>query len=127
MEAPPSVRVDKWLWAVRLFKTRPLAADACLAGKVKIAGLPVKPARNVHVGEILTAVAGEITRTVKVVALLDKRVGAKLVADFMADLTPAAELHKPREPNFQAPFQRAKGSGRPTKKERRSFEEYFGG
>lgn len=127
MTAPSSVRLDKWLWAVRLYKTRPLAIEACNGGKVKIAGVAVKPARNVHPGEIITATTGDITRTVKVVALLDKRVGAQLVAHFLEDLTPPEELTKPREPNFQTPFQRPKGSGRPTKKERRNFEEHFGG
>ena len=126
MDAPASVRVDKWLWAVRLYKSRSLAADACNGGKVRINGLPVKPARSIHVGEILHAATGEITRTIKVIALLDKRVGPKVVAGYMEDLTPPEELNKPRQPYFPPPFQRAKGTGRPTKKDRRSFEDYFG-
>ena len=126
MDAPASVRIDKWLWAVRLYSSRSLAADACNAGKVKINGLSVKPARNVHCGELVTAVTGEITRTVRVLGLIDRRVGAKLVPLHLEDLTPPEELNKPRLAHLQTPFARAKGSGRPTKKERRSFEDYFG-
>jgi len=127
MDAPASVRLDKWLWAVRLYQTRSLAAAACHAGHVQINGQPAKPARNVHVGETIIATTVGITRTVKVLALIEQRVGAKLVPGFMEDLTPPEELNKPREAKFQPPFVRAKGAGRPTKKERRSFEDYFGG
>jgi ribosome-associated heat shock protein Hsp15 len=126
MPAPESVRLDKWLWSVRLYPTRSLATAACSAGKVRVNGQPAKPARNVHPGETITAIASEITRTVKVIALLEQRVGAKLVPEFMQDLTPPEEFNKPREPHLQSPFQRAPGTGRPTKKERRSFEDYFG-
>ena len=126
MDAPSAVRIDKWLWAVRLYKSRSLAADACSAGKVRINNLPVKPARNVRAGEIITAVTGDITRTVRVIAPLERRVGAQQVPGFMADLTRPEELSKPSRPPSPAPFLRPKGSGRPTKKERRSFEDYFG-
>lgn len=118
-EAPAEVRVDKWLWAVRVFKTRSLAIEACNAGHVKIAGQRVKPSRSVHPGEIITAQVGEVLRTVKVVALLDHRVGAPLVPRFMEDLTPAAELQKPRQTAATPLFHRPKGSGRPTKRDRR--------
>ena len=77
-------------------------------------------------GEVITAATGEITRTVKVTALLEKRVGAKLVSQFMEDLTPPSEYQKPREKNFLIPgFHRPKGSGRPTKKERRSMNPFL--
>ena len=122
MESAPSVRIDKWLWAVRLYKTRSAAADACNAGKVHIGDLTVKPSRNVHLGEIITAVTGEIKRTVKVIGLNEKRVGAKLVSQFLEDLTPEEELNKPREKNLQPFVFRPKGSGRPTKKERREID-----
>jgi len=126
MEPVTSVRTDKWLWATRIFKTRTLAAAACDAGHVRVQGQPIKPARPVHIGETITAVTGEITRTIKVVALLERRVGAKLVPNYLEDLTPAAEYAKPRLPNFQPIALRPKGTGRPTKKERREMENLWG-
>lgn len=122
MEPVTSVRTDKWLWATRIYKTRSLAAAACDAGHVKIQGQPIKAARPVHIGETITALTGEITRTVKVVALLDQRVGAKLVPTYLEDLTPPSEYTKPRLPYFQPVALRPKGTGRPTKKERRQME-----
>jgi ribosome-associated heat shock protein Hsp15 len=118
--------MDKWLWSVRLYKTRSLAAEACASGKVQIKGQPVKPARSVHVGEVITAVTGELTRTVKVLDLLDRRVGAKLVPQYLEDLTPASEYEKPREKSFAPIGHRPKGTGRPTKRDRRILQSYFG-
>lgn len=120
-----SVRIDKWLWSVRLYKTRSLAAQACAAGRVLIDGQHAKPARSVKVGDIITAVTGDITRTVRVLGLIEKRVGAKLVSQYLEDLTPASEYAKPREKHFQQIMLRPKGSGRPTKKERRSIQRFF--
>ena len=117
------VRIDKWLWAVRIYKSRSLASAACSAGKVRIGNAPLKASRSVHVGEVITAAAGELTRTVRVRALLDRRVGAKLVAEYMEDLTPQSEYDKPREPNFRPLVWRPKGAGRPTKKDRRKLGE----
>jgi ribosome-associated heat shock protein Hsp15 len=125
MHSPESVRLDKWLWAVRLFKTRSLATDACTAGKVQIDGHSVKPARNVHPGETIVALCGEITRTVKVLGLLDKRVGAKLVSGFMEDLTPASEYEKQRAKHVSPVGLRPPGAGRPTKKDRRSIIKFL--
>lgn len=121
-DAPADVRVDKWLWAVRLFKTRTLAIAACNAGHVKVGNQRIKPSRSVHPGETLTVLVGEIQRTVKVLALLDRRVGAAMVPEYLEDLTPPEELQKPREPVLQPLFQRPKGSGRPTKRDRRLLE-----
>ena len=116
------VRIDKWLWAVRLYKSRTIAAEACSASQVKVGGQNVKPSRSVHVGEIITALTGEITRTVKVIGVIDKRVGAKLVPQFLEDLTPASEYEKPREKNLTPFAFRPKGAGRPTKRDRRKME-----
>ncbi|MBA4149928.1 MAG: RNA-binding S4 domain-containing protein [Verrucomicrobia bacterium] len=124
MESPAAVRVDKWLWAARLYKTRTLAADACNAGKVRIQNQPIKPSRSVRVGEVLTAVTGDITRTVKVLGLVEKRVGAKLVDDLLEDLTPASEYEKPRNPTFAPFIFRPKGAGRPTKRDRRKIDNF---
>ena len=117
-----SVRIDKWLWAARLFKTRTQAADACREGKVTIGGQPVKASRDVRPGEIILAKVGDITRTIQVLGLLEKRVGAPRVKEFALDLTPEAELQKPRLRTFIPIFVRPKGAGRPTKKERRDLE-----
>jgi ribosome-associated heat shock protein Hsp15 len=122
MQPAGSVRLDKWLWAVRLYKSRSLATDACNAGHVKIAGQSVKPSRDVRVGEILGALTGRVHRTVKVLALLDRRVGAKAVAQFMEDLTPPEEYARVREEREQPMVQYPKGWGRPTKKQRRQIE-----
>lgn len=116
------VRIDKWLWAVRLYKTRSLATEACKAGKVKIDGQPVKPSRDARIGDVLTVNLGTITRTVEIKALLHNRVGAKLVPDFLEDLTPPEEYERQqiiRELNGE---KRPKGAGRPTKLERRLID-----
>lgn len=126
MDTVPSARIDKWLWAVRLFKTRSLAAAACSAGKVKISDHPVKPAREVRMGEVITAMTGEITRTVKVLGIVEQRVGAKLVPGLLEDLTPPEEYARQRERAQQPDFFRPKGSGRPTKKDRRTMDGFFG-
>lgn len=123
--AVQSVRIDKWLWAVRLYKSRSIAAEACLTGNVLVNGQPAKPSRFVKTGDSITAVVGEILRTIKVILTLEKRVGAKLVGQFYEDLTPASELTKPKEKNFQPFAFRPKGKGRPTKKERRSMENFL--
>jgi ribosome-associated heat shock protein Hsp15 len=115
-------RIDKWLWAVRLFKTRSLAASACRDGKVLVGGQRVKPAREVHLGEIISARAHGVQRTVKALAVPPGRVSAKLVPEFLEDLTPAAEYEKAREAALTPQFQWSKGMGRPTKKNRRLWE-----
>ena len=117
-----SVRIDKWLWAVRLFKSRSMATDACATGKVQINGQPAKASRAIKPGDVIQALSGELRRTVKVISPLEKRVGAKLVSQFFEDLTPPAEYLRAKEKLFQPFAFRPKGSGRPTKKERRNIE-----
>src|SRR6188472_780701 len=85
------VRMDKWLWAVRLYRSRSMATSACNAGHVKIGGHSVKASRDVHIGDVICALAGRVNRTVKVVALLERRVGAKGVGEFLEDQTSAEE------------------------------------
>jgi len=118
------VRFDKWLWAVRLYKTRTQAAEACRNGRVTVDGHPVKPSRDVRIGETVQAATGNITRAVKVLQELESRVGASRVKDYAEDLTPAEEYAKQRQPNFQPIFLRPKGAGRPTKRERRVLEAF---
>jgi ribosome-associated heat shock protein Hsp15 len=121
---PGSVRIDKWLWAVRVFKTRPLAIEAFRGGHVKIEGQAVKPARDVRLGETISATIGPVTKTVKVLGLIDKRVGAAAAKEFAEDLTPPSEYAKAREPVYQPLLNRPKGMGRPTKKDRRAMEKF---
>jgi ribosome-associated heat shock protein Hsp15 len=125
-ECASEIRLDKWLWAVRLYKTRSLAAAACAAGHVRIGGQRVKPARGVRVGEIIEARVADVNRTVKVIGLLSQRVGAKVAAHFVEELTPASELHKPRAAGLEPLFHRPKGAGRPTKRDRRLLEKLSG-
>jgi ribosome-associated heat shock protein Hsp15 len=112
-------RLDKWLWAVRIFKTRSLAADACRVGAVEVGGLVAKPAREVRVGEVVTVRQGIVTRTLGVLAVPVSRLGAKLVPAHCKDLTPPEEYEKAREQRLQHLLAREKGSGRPTKRDRR--------
>jgi ribosome-associated heat shock protein Hsp15 len=116
------IRIDKWLWAVRIFKTRNQASEACRTGRVKIAEMPVKPSRDVKLDEEIVVNMKNLTRTVRVIGLLKNRVGPKLVEQYMEDLTPAEEYEKEkikRSINYEY---RERGLGRPTKKERRLID-----
>jgi ribosome-associated heat shock protein Hsp15 len=121
------MRLDQWLWAVRVFKTRTLAADAIKAGHVQINGQPCKPAREARAGETIVARVGVLTRTVRVIAAPPSRVGAKIVAQFAEDLTPPEEYAKRPEPNLLPPMLRPKGTGRPTKRDRRELDQWSAG
>ena len=121
----PTARLDKWLWAVRVFKTRALATDACRAGSVTVNELPAKPARDVHAGELVAVRLGLVTRTLRVVGVPRSRVGAKLLPEFYTDLTPESEYDKVREQRLQHVLAREKGSGRPTKRDRRLMDQLF--
>jgi ribosome-associated heat shock protein Hsp15 len=123
---PAEVRLDKWLWAVRLFKTRGDATEACGAGHVKINGQRAKPARHVHPGELIEAQVGAGQRRLRVVTLIDRRVGARLAAQCLEDLTPPEALQKPAERPLEPLFHRPKSTGRPTKRERRLLEQVLG-
>jgi ribosome-associated heat shock protein Hsp15 len=116
------VRIDKWLWAVRIFKTRSQATTACRAGKVKISDGAVKPSRIVKIGELITVSQPPVLKTLKPIALIENRVSAKLAVEYVEDLTPKEEYDKARglhEPSFEF---RPRGTGRPTKRERRTIE-----
>lgn len=120
------LRIDKWLWAVRIFKTRSQATHACRAGKVKVDNSAVKPSTEVKEGMIITVQTDILKKTIKVITLLHKRVGAKLVHHYMEDLTPEEEYLKLDKMKNQSVFLRKKGFGRPTKKERRDMDNWFG-
>jgi ribosome-associated heat shock protein Hsp15 len=119
-------RIDKWLWSVRVFKTRAEAADACRCGKVTIGSLEAKPGRHIHVGETVTARVGIVTRVVKVIGQPRSRVGARQLPEFMEDLTPAAEYERAKQAKIEHLLARERGRGRPTKKERRDMGQLFG-
>ena len=116
------MRIDKWLWATRLFKTRSLASEACRTGKVKINDHQVKPSHVVKPGEIIAISLPPVIRTVLVTALTNNRVAAKLVPGLLDDLTPQSEYDKlKRKQDLDFEF-RQRGLGRPTKRERREIE-----
>lgn len=119
-------RLDKWLWSVRVFKTRPLATAACRAGHVLIGELEAKPGRDAHIGEIITVRVGVITRTLKVIGQPRSRVAAKQLPEFMTDLTPPAEYERAKQAGVEHMLARQRGLGRPTKKERRDMGQLFG-
>jgi ribosome-associated heat shock protein Hsp15 len=122
------VRIDKFLWAVRLFKTRNAAAEACNAGKVKIRDVNAKPSREIVIDdEIHLVLETGLRKTITVKALTKNRLGAKLVPDYIHDLTPPEEYERVALLQKMRSEQRERGTGRPTKKERREIEKmkYF--
>jgi len=121
-----TVRIDKWLWAVRVYKTRTQAADACKGGKIKIEGQNVKASREVKEGDIIDIQQGIIKKTLKVKVAAKNRVSAKLVPDLAEDLTLAEEYEKQDLLHQLNHERRERGSGRPTKKDRREISRLKG-
>ncbi len=120
-----AARLDKWLWAIRIFKTRSLAGSACRAGSVTVNELAAKPAREVHAGELIAVRQGLVLRTLRVIGVPRSRVGAKLVREFCEDLTPPEEFEKAKQMGVQQLLAREKGSGRPTKRDRRLMDRFL--
>ena len=118
-----NTRIDKWLWAVRIFKTRAQATEACAGGKVKIDGTAVKASRKIQAGDVIQVRKGVIKFMYKVLKIAEKRMGAKLVPDFLEDITPEEELAKLESAQTQPTQNREKGQGRPTKRERRKIDQ----
>lgn len=116
------VRIDKYLWAIRVFKTRSEASDACKGGRVRINGADAKPSRPVREGDIIVVRKNPVTYTYKVISLIDKRQGAGLVPCFAENMTSEEELAKLRAPVETFFLKRDRGAGRPTKKDRRQME-----
>ena len=117
-----TTRIDKWLWAVRIFNTRALASKACAGGKVKIDGTAVKASRNIKKNDIVQVRKGIIKYVYKVRQIAEKRMGAKLVTDFLENITPEEEFAKLQSAQKQPIQTREKGQGRPTKRERRMMD-----
>ncbi len=120
------VRIDKWLWAVRIFKTRTIATDACKKGRVMIDNIPVKPSRTIRAGEVVQVRKSPITFSFKVLATADKRMGAKMVPQFMENVTSPEEYEILEMNKISGFVDRQRGTGRPTKKERRDLEQFTG-
>lgn len=121
------VRLDKYLWAIRTFKTRTDAADACKSGKVKVNGMEAKPAKDIKPGDLIEIRRINIHFTFKVIAELENRQPAKNVALYAENITPQCELDKMNIPKENIAFYRDRGTGRPTKKERRDIDSLLDG
>ena len=119
MNAP---RLDKYLWAIRVFKTRSEAAEACKGGKVKVNGLEAKASREIKLDDVLTVRKGPVFYSYKVLAFLENRVAAKNLEPYVLDITPPEERAKGEKPNETVLVWRERGAGRPTKKERRDID-----
>ena len=115
------VRIDKWLWAVRVFKTRTIATEECSKGRITINGTPVKASHIVKPGEIIVVRKPPLVHTFKVLGILKNRVSAQLAKNYSEDLTPEDELVKREMARLTMNFQREPGAGRPTKKDRREI------
>lgn len=117
-----SLRIDKWLWEVRIFKTRSQSTDACKAGKIKMDGVSVKPAKDLKIGDVITVSLNPLFKTVRVKQFPKSRLGAKLVPDYYDDLTPAEEYDRVKLIEATNAEYRQHGIGRPTKKSRRMID-----
>ena len=120
------VRVDKWLWATRIFKTRTIATEACKKGRVSIGGINVKPSRPLKVGEIVDVRKPPVTYSFRVKALAENRMGAKLVPEYLENVTPASQMELLEMVKISGFINRQKGLGRPTKKEGRELSRFTG-
>ncbi|MFO7868915.1 MAG: S4 domain-containing protein [Bacteroidales bacterium] len=118
-----TIRIDKWLWAVRIFKTRSLATSACNKNQVRIDSNQVKPSRTIKIGEVVAVKKPPITRTYKVLGILSQRKSAQVVKDFVQEITPDEEIEKLHTIRLQKNVYREKGLGRPTKKDRRTLDD----
>ncbi|MDR0538780.1 MAG: RNA-binding S4 domain-containing protein [Tannerellaceae bacterium] len=124
--AVSEVRIDKWMWATRVFKTRTIAAEACKKGRITIGGATMKPSRMIKLGDVIQVRKPPVTYSFKVVGLVENRIAAKLVADYLENVTPPEEYAVLEMGRLSGFVDRAKGMGRPTKKERRELEAFIG-
>jgi len=115
-------RIDKWLWSVRIFKTRSQATDACKKSKIKINDVDVKPSKDIQIGDTVTIKIKNMIKTVKVIGVINKRVSAPIAATMFQDLTPEEEYNKLKKLQSLNSEWRDRGAGRPTKKQRRDIE-----
>ncbi len=120
------VRIDKWMWATRIFKTRSIAAEACKKGRVMVGGTSVKPSRMIKEGDVIQVRKPPVTFSFKVLNLTENRMSAKLVPQFMENVTPPDQYEVLEMNRISGFVNRAKGLGRPTKKDRRELEQFTG-
>lgn len=118
-------RIDKWLWAVRIYKTRSIAAEACKKGHIMVRDKTVKPSFIIHEGDIVQVKKSPITYSFKVLKCAENRVGAKLVPELMENVTPVEQYEILEMSRISGFIDRARGTGRPTKKERRSMDDFI--
>ncbi|SDB95537.1 RNA-binding S4 domain-containing protein [Williamwhitmania taraxaci] len=123
MHPVDEVRIDKWLWSVRVYKTRSEAAEACKKGRVKVNGMEAKPSRDVRINDIITIRKSPVVYTFRVIGSISNRQPAKLVENFAENLTPQEELDKLNANSSVVTMVREKGAGRPTKRDRRKIGE----
>lgn len=121
------IRIDKWLWAVRIFKTRSIASEACKKNRVYINGVLAKSAKTINIDDVVEVKKPPLVYKYRVVGLLEKRVSAKLVADYLQDITPEQEIIKLDLMRMDSSGVRRKGEGRPTKRERRILDKWQDG
>ncbi len=118
-------RIDKWLWAARIFKTRTIAAEACKKGRISINGAQAKPARMIKAGDTIQVRKPPVTYSFKVLQAIEKRVGAKLVPEVMENVTTPDQYELLEMNRISGFIDRARGTGRPTKKDRRDLDDFF--
>lgn len=117
-----TTRIDRYLWSIRVYKTRTEATDACKGNKVKVDGVAVKPSRLIKAGSVIEVRKGAVLYSYKVKALIENRIGAKLVPEYAENITPFSELDKLKSPVESFSLKRDRGMGRPTKKDRRDMD-----
>lgn len=117
-------RIDKWLWAARIFKTRTIAVAACKKGQITLRGAQLKPSRIIKVGDVIEVRKPPITYSFKVLQAIERRVGARLIPEILEDVTPPQQYELLEMSKISGFVNRAKGTGRPTKKDRRSLDEF---
>lgn len=119
-----TARIDKWLWAARIFKTRSIASDACKNGRVTIEGVNMKPSRSVKVGDVVSVKKPPVTYSFKVLKTIEQRVGAKLLPEIYENVTDPKQYELLEMSRISGFVDRARGTGRPTKKERRALDAF---
>lgn len=124
--AQTEARIDKWLWAARIYKTRTLATDACKNGRISINGSQVKPSRTVKAGDTVGVRKPPITYSFRVLQTIEKRVGAKVLPEILENVTPPEQYEILEMSRISGFVDRARGTGRPTKRDRRALDEYTG-
>lgn len=119
-----TARIDKWLWAARIFKTRSIASDACKNGRITIGGVNMKPSRSVKVGDVVSVKKPPVTYSFKVLKTIEQRVGAKLIPEIYENVTDPKQYELLEMSRISGFVDRARGTGRPTKKERRALDAF---